>query len=90
MSSTNDVRDILSLPSQSLQQASQSQQRRGGNARSRAPRPARPKVDGITRELYALLGDNAPSLAIAQQPLGGAGQGFRPKFKRRPAKAQKW
>jgi DNA methyltransferase 1-associated protein 1 len=54
-------------------------------------------MDGISRELYALLGDNTPSLTFAQSHIGdglgsstgGAGR-FMPKFKKRPQKVQKW
>jgi DNA methyltransferase 1-associated protein 1 len=56
MATQSDVRSILGLPS--------------------APPPSAPKPaprlkkakrpDGITRELYALIGDNAPTLALAR------------------------
>lgn len=54
-------------------------------------------MDGISRELYALLGDNTPSLTFTQAGLGGdvglsgSGKGkFMPKFKKRPQKVQGW
>ncbi|CAO1632821.1 unnamed protein product [Parajaminaea phylloscopi] len=59
---------------------------------------ARGRSDAIHKELQALLGDNAPSLALAQsearsflgQQEGESGKGFRPKFKRKERKAKKW
>jgi hypothetical protein len=33
------------------------------------------KIDGLTRELYALIGDNAPSLAQVKEELALAGNG---------------
>ncbi|BGP04839.1 SWR1-complex protein 4 [Rhodotorula toruloides] len=68
MASAKDVRDILQLgaaPSPSLQPAK----------RSGPPGPPTKRLDGITRELYALIGDNAPTLALAQP--------VKPKFKER-------
>lgn len=57
--SAQDVRSILSLPpSAPLPTPSSSR---------KVPVPRKP--DGITRELYALIGDNAPSLADAQASL---------------------
>lgn len=51
----------------------------------------------MTRELFALLGDNAPTLAMAhgldaesKHALGGVGGMFKPKFKRRKEKARQW
>ena len=47
----------------------------------------------MTRELFALLGDNAPTLAMAHG-LDAEGKGlgglFKPKFKRRKEKARQW
>ncbi|EPQ27444.1 uncharacterized protein PFL1_06888 [Pseudozyma flocculosa PF-1] len=123
---SNDVRDILSLPASSNNVAGAASVGSGANtgasaiagpsslssARSRhrsssrakhahhgppgsTPKATRPKLDGMTRELFALLGDNAPSLAMAQGLAGGiAGAdgkaGFRPKFRKRPGRAKKW
>ncbi|KAN0065675.1 swr complex subunit [Thecaphora frezii] len=132
--SSNDVRDIFSLPGPSTSTAttassnntvpsngggssssstanaaaapssSSSRSRHRSSSKSRhthhgppgSAKPAKPKLDGMTRELFALLGDNAPSLAMAQGLAGsimGAADGkggFRPKFKRRPGKAKRW
>jgi DNA methyltransferase 1-associated protein 1 len=68
---SRDVRDIMSIsepaasPGIGLQAPPP---RRAGQQREKRP-------DGITRELYALMGDNAPSLALAQST--------KPKFKER-------
>jgi DNA methyltransferase 1-associated protein 1 len=45
------------------------------------------KPEGISRELYALIGDNAPSLAEAQASLAAFKYRERPKLK---SKAVKW
>lgn len=58
----------------------------------------RGRTDGIHKELQALLGDNAPSLAIAHSEAkallgrqqGESATGFRPKFKRKERKAKGW
>ncbi|WFD41903.1 swr complex subunit [Malassezia psittaci] len=94
---SKDVRDILSLPSRASGSDS-------GPSRSalRAPPPmpgeARPKqrLEGMSRELYALLGPNAPSLVMNNgtnnalttlQGLENSGSGskraFQPKFERK-------
>ena len=69
--SSSDVRSILNLPQS------------GGSAHAPAPRkstgPKRP--DGISRELYALIGDNAPSLADAQASVAAVKYRERPKLK---------
>lgn len=92
--SSSDVRDILSLPER------QGGGRNANAGRARAPPAlpgdARPKTrpDGMTRELYALLGPNAPSLVMGSG--GGAESGstgaFQPKFVRKSgtARARKW
>lgn len=49
----------------------------------RAERPKLKRPEGITRELYALIGDNAPSLALAQQQ-----STVKPKFKERIKRVQ--
>ena len=91
---SNDVRDILSLPGR------RAPEQEAGPSRPRAPPPlpgdARPRTrpEGITRELYALLGPNAPSLVM-----GGGGdaadaasqRAFQPKFQRKAgARARRW
>ncbi|GAC72828.1 DNA methyltransferase 1-associated protein-1 [Moesziomyces antarcticus T-34] len=107
---SNDVRDILSLPERSGARPSSSSQPSGSSSRNRKasgshanPHPStasssrqKPKYDGMTRELFALLGDNAPTLAMAQG-LGsdgkhgaGASSLFKPKFKRRKEKVRQW
>lgn len=61
-----------------------------------ANKKKKPRADGISRELYALLGDNTPSLTFAQggigdaQGLSGSSNKFMPKFKKRPQRVQKW
>lgn len=62
MASASDVRAILSLP--------QSTPASSSSAPKKAPAPRKP--EGISRELYSLIGDSAPSL-VAQYA--------RPKFK---------
>lgn len=105
MATGKDVRDIFAI-SQGQSSSSTSNGNRSNNAnRNNGPtssnpnKKKKPKVDGISRELYALLGDNTPSLTFAQG--GGIGSGnaggesqesgrFMPKFKKRPQKTQKW
>ena len=72
MGTSRDVRDILEIGSGPAAPSALALQppRRSGPPDPRAKRP-----DGITRELYALIGDNAPSLALAQA--------VKPKFKER-------
>lgn len=73
---SRDVRDIMQLgpaptaSSSSLLQPAPSSRRGGG-----PPGPPAKRLDGITRELYALIGDNQPALALAQP--------VKPKFKER-------
>lgn len=86
---SNDVRDILSLPERQRNPSGASSSRKQRSSKpppTAAPKPTKPKYDGMTRELFALLGDNAPSLAMSQ----AAGSSFRPKFKRRTGKAKRW
>lgn len=107
---SNDVRDILSLPERPASQPSSSAQASGSSSRNRKssgsnnPHPSsaasasrpKPKYDGMTRELFALLGDNAPSLAMTHgldaegKPVMGLGGLFKPKFKRRKEKVRQW
>jgi DNA methyltransferase 1-associated protein 1 len=74
--SSQDVRSILNLPA-----AGPSAPRE----RKSAAGPRKP--DGISRELYALIGDNAPSLAEAQASIAAVKYRDRPKLK---AKKVKW
>ncbi|KAF8592184.1 hypothetical protein K439DRAFT_1400961 [Ramaria rubella] len=60
-----DIRDILSLPGPSSTPAAPSR---------KVPKPQKP--EGISRELYSLIGDNAPSLAAVQRA--------KPKLKQKP------
>jgi DNA methyltransferase 1-associated protein 1 len=101
MASSSDVRDIFSLPAPG---SGASSSRRAAPAR-RGP-PTAPgasgsgkaaagakKPDGLTRELYALLGDSVPSLAIARaefEDAQAAKARLKPKFKKRPMKAKQW
>ncbi|GAA5870288.1 hypothetical protein JCM16303_001950 [Sporobolomyces ruberrimus] len=69
---SKDVRDIMQLgpaPGSSTGLSVPPTKRSG------PPGPPAKRPDGITRELYALIGDNAPSLAMAQP--------VKPKFKER-------
>lgn len=71
---SNDVRAILNLatlPASNI----------AGPSRRVNPTVRRP--DGISRELYALIGDNAPSLAQAQASAANV------KYKDRPKALQK-
>lgn len=102
--SGKDVRDILNLPQRQQNDPSSSTQATASTSRPPTGPPtqktkAKPKIDGITRELHALLGDNAPSLAVAhtearamlgQDGASGTARGFRPKFKRKEKKATGW
>lgn len=101
---SNDVRDILSLPESSGSRPSGSSSSRNRKASGSNPHPSiaasasrsKPKYDGLTRELFALLGDNAPTLAMAQslglesKSASGVGALFKPKFKRRKEKVKSW
>jgi DNA methyltransferase 1-associated protein 1 len=71
------VRSILNLP-----KAGQS-----SGSGSRKSAAAARKPDGISRELYALIGDNAPSLAEAQASIAAVKYRDRPKLK---SKKVKW
>jgi DNA methyltransferase 1-associated protein 1 len=74
--SGSDVRSILSLPSSSA----------GPSAPRKSLLTAR-KPDGISRELYNLIGDNASSLSEAQAAVAAVKYKDRPKAK---AKKVKW
>lgn len=81
--SSNDVRDILNLgASSSLKSAG------GGTERSnKRHTSAVRKPDGISRELYALIGDNSPYLAETQASLAATKYRERPQLK---SKRSKW
>lgn len=74
---SQDVRSILNLP-----QAGPS----SAPAPKKLAKVAR-KPDGISRELYALIGDNAPSLAEVQASTAAVRYRDRPKLK---GKKVKW
>lgn len=81
MSST-DVRSILDLPARENNASTSAGQ-------ATAPRrglPGTKKPDGISRELYALIGDNAPFLAETQATLSATKYRERPKPKHKDAK----
>ncbi|GAA5923021.1 Swc4p [Sporobolomyces koalae] len=69
---SKDVRDIMQLGPAPTASSGLSVP---PTKRSGPPGPPVKRPDGITRELYALIGDNAPSLAMAQP--------VKPKFKER-------
>ncbi|WVF67783.1 hypothetical protein IAT40_002544 [Kwoniella sp. CBS 6097] len=70
---SQDVRSILNLPQAG---PSTSAPKKLSSAAARKP-------DGITRELYALIGDNAPSLAQAQASLASVKYRERPSLKKK-------
>lgn len=71
MASSKDVRDILNLPAAAAPLPPSMSSRPAAISR---PKPAK-RPDGITRELFALMGGNAPALAL--------GQPVKPQFKER-------
>ncbi|GAA5835295.1 hypothetical protein JCM3766R1_004744 [Sporobolomyces carnicolor] len=73
---SKDVRDIMQLGPAPTGGLSTGGKRSGGPPVPQLSRQPRP--DGITRELYALIGDNNPSLAMLGQPALA-----KPKFKER-------
>lgn len=81
MGTSSDVRAILDLPQQTIASSSSTLR-----PQQRKAIPAIRKPDGISRELYALIGDNAPFLAEAQASLDTAKYRERPKVKTRDAK----
>lgn len=105
MATGSDVRDILSLPSTSSARAGPSSaaptRRPQQSTMPGSKKAKKPRMDGISRELYALLGDNSPGLTLAHGTPGsagpdashGAGEGanrFMPKYRKRPQRVQKW
>ena len=84
MASSADIRDILSLP------AAVNSTSAPRKLVSNAPK----KPEGISREVYALIGDNSPSLVqqyaapkLKQKPTFGKSQTAKPKEER---PATKW
>jgi DNA methyltransferase 1-associated protein 1 len=87
MASSADVRDILSLPASSSALLPTAK-------KIVASAPTR-KPDGISREVYALIGDNSPALVqsyaapkLKQKPTFGKSQVETPKEEEKPA--TKW
>ena len=90
--SSSDVRDILSLPNRATT-AESGQHRAPARAPPTLPGDTRQKQrpEGMSRELYALLGPNAPSLVMSSAAggpdglasSGGAQPTFQPKFQRK-------
>lgn len=74
--SSHDVRSILNLPVAGPSTGSSSKRSHG-----RVHKP-----DGISRELFALIGDNAPSLAEAQASMAAVKYRDRPKLKTKKVK----
>jgi len=74
---SNDVRSILNLPQSGPSTAPSIKK-----SLTKAKKP-----DGISRELYALIGNNAPSLAEAQASVNAVKYRDRPKLK---AKKVRW
>ncbi len=73
---SSDVRSILNLPQAGPSPAAQPR---------RSLHPVK-RPEGISRELYALIGDNAPSLAEAQASVAAVKYRDRPKFKTKKVK----
>lgn len=67
MASAQDVRDILDLPAEESSPATASQAPNLAHETTATNQRPKPRVDGISRELYALLGSNAPSLTLASE-----------------------
>ncbi|CAE6440573.1 unnamed protein product [Rhizoctonia solani] len=89
MASSADVRDILSLPASSSAHLPAAK-------KIIAHAPTR-KPDGISREVYALIGDNSPTLVqnyaapkLKQKPTFGKTSVEKPKEEERPAVKWEW
>ncbi|KAH7343453.1 hypothetical protein B0J17DRAFT_693381 [Rhizoctonia solani] len=89
MASSADVRDILSLPASSSAHLPAAK-------KIIAHAPAR-KPDGISREVYALIGDNSPTLVqnyaapkLKQKPTFGKASVEKPKEEEKPAVKWEW
>lgn len=82
--SSNDVRDILNLGAHTSSSRSAGDSIDRSNKRHTA---AVRKPDGISRELYALIGDNAPYLAETQASLAATKYREKPLLK---SKRSKW
>jgi hypothetical protein len=80
--SSSDVRSILDLPSREDHASSSTYQQ---NPPRRSVSTVK-KPDGISRELYALIGDNAPFLAETQAALSATKYRERPKPKIKDAR----
>lgn len=80
--SSSDVRSILDLPAREDHASSSA----GQQNISRRPVATARKPDGISRELYALIGDNAPFLAETQAALSATKYRDRPKPKIKDAR----
>lgn len=85
MASSADVRDILALPAAGSSNTVPAAKK----LVSSAPK----KPDGISREVYALIGDNSPTLVqtyaapkLKQKPTFGKTQTAKPKEEKPPAK----
>ena len=93
--SSSDVRDIMSLPARAAGESSRAQVP-ASRAPPTLPGDARPKQrpEGMSRELYALLGPNAPSLVMsgmAAPDEQATALPFQPKFQRKSlASVRKW
>jgi len=73
--SSADIRSILSLPAPG-NHGSNANPNANPNAGPSQRKPAKPqKPDGISRELYSLIGDHAPSLVAARA---------KPKLRQKP------
>jgi len=83
MASSRDVRDIMNLGAAPSPQPPSMSAAPGQN-RAQVKKAKRP--EGITRELFALMGGNAPALALAQ-PVKPK---FKDRFKPRAGPSVKW
>lgn len=77
MASAQDVRDILDLPAEGTSATAHASVTASSGIAAPPTARVRPRVDGITRELYALLGSNAPSLALASEHRPGPKPGSK-------------
>lgn len=78
--SSNDVRDILNITSLGSTAGSQAT----GSSRRTNPTVRRP--DGISRELYALIGNNSPFLSETQAALATGKYRDRPRLKQKESR----
>lgn len=85
MASSRDVRDIMNL--------GQAPTPQGPSMSTPVPQPKAKKQkrpEGITRELFALMGGNAPALALAQPVKPKFKERFKPKAQVGPASKWHW